>query len=37
MTQTEIFTTIANTIKDLLANFDDKYAKQDAKFIEDLK
>ena len=32
MTKTNFFTTIANIIRYLLANFDDKHAKQDAKF-----
>ena len=32
MTQTDFYTEISNTIQDLLANFDDKHAKLDAKF-----
>ena len=32
MTKTDFSTKISNTIKELLANFDDKYAKKDAKF-----
>ena len=34
VTQTNIDTTIPNTIKDLLANLDDKHSKQDTKFKE---
>ena len=34
MIQTDFATTIANTIKYLLANFDDNYTKQDEKFKE---
>ena len=32
VTQTDLDTTITNTIKDLLENLDDKYSKQDARF-----
>ena len=32
MTETDLYTTISNTIEGLLANFDDKYTRQDAKF-----
>ena len=34
MTQTDFATKIANTIKDLLSDFDDKHSKQDSKFKE---
>ena len=34
VTQTEFSTKIYNTTKDLLSNFDDKHAKQDANFKE---
>ena len=34
MIQTDFATTIDNTIKYLLANFDDNYTKQDEKFKE---
>ena len=34
MTQTDFATKIANTIKYLLSDFDDKHSKQDSKFKE---
>ena len=33
-TKTGVYTTMANTIKDLLVNFDDKHDKRDEKFKE---
>ena len=37
VTQNDFSTTITNTIKYLLANFDDKNAKKDAKFKETIE
>ena len=34
MTRTNFYTIVSNTIKDLLAKFDDKHAKQDTNFKE---